>query len=228
MARSRARSLTAAEAVLIAAFAYVVLLITLTGARIGREPDRGVEPQPGAMTIVQVADSRPAAALRLAQSECVTKRTVPTFYAAAPGVVEPLAFGPPVQVDGPVAAGKAVDELIRRVCYRPDPRLFAALDAAVNGRDPNRRLSPTEWAEGTKAFVTEIGQVGEPQVVTRTARLRTPTYGMQVRRGADPLVLRTRLARQDTSRYLVLPMRSARGPAVTLTLRLRCGFQPIF
>ena len=50
---------------------------------------------------------------------------------------------------------------------------------------------------------------------------------MRVRPGADPLVLRTRLSRPTTSRFLVLPVRSAGGAAVTLTLRLSCGFQPV-
>ena len=228
MARSRARPLTTAEAILISVLAYLVLLITLAGARIGREQDRDVQPEPAAITIVQVADSRPAAAVRRARSSCVSARTVPTFYAAAPGVTEPLAFGPPVEVPGPVSTAAVNGVLIERLCYRPDPRLFAALDAAVNGRDPNRPLSRVEWAAGSTRFVTRNALFVDARLVTRTAPLRTPTYGMRVRRGAEPLVLRTRLARQDTSRYLVLPVRSARGRVVTLTLRLRCGFQPIF
>jgi hypothetical protein len=40
-------------------------------------------------------------------------------------------------------------------------------------------------------------------------------------------VLRTRLKRTDTGRYLLLPVRSASGRVVTLMLRLRCGFQPV-
>lgn len=227
MARSQARPLTTAEAALIAALAYVVLLITLTGARIGREQDREVGPQSEAINVVQVAASRPVAGSR-DWSTCVTARTVPTFYAAAPGVTEPLAFGPPVEAGGPLSTAAVNGVLVERLCYRPDPRLFAALDAAVNGRDPNRPLSRAEWAAGVNRFVTRDGLFVDARVVTRAAPRRVPTYGMRVRRGADPLVLRTRLARPDTSRYLVLPFRSARGPVVTLTLRLRCGFQPIF
>ncbi len=229
MARSQARPLTTVEAVLIAAFAYVVLLITLTGARLSREPDPAVEPRPDAITVIQVASVRPVGSVaRGGRATCVTARTTPYFYAASPDVTEPLAFGPPVEAGGQLSTAAVNGALIERLCYRPDPRLFAALAAAVNGGDPNRPLSRAEWTAGVNRFVTRDGLFVDARVVTRTVPLRTPTYGMRVPRGADPVVLRTRLARADTSRYLVLPVRSARGPVVTLTLRLRCGFQPIF
>jgi hypothetical protein len=40
-------------------------------------------------------------------------------------------------------------------------------------------------------------------------------------------VIETRMAHDDTSRYLLLPVRNRTGQVVTLTLRLRCGFQPV-
>ncbi|HYT09324.1 MAG TPA: hypothetical protein VEL73_01550 [Mycobacteriales bacterium] len=174
-----------------------------------------------------------------ASSSCVTDRTVPYYYGAAPGVTQPLAFGPPVEPAGhPLSVDVIKGVLIQRLCggpvtpggpvLGPDPKLFAALDAVVNGRDPNRRLTRAEWAAGVNRFITRNGQFVRAEVVSRTAPRGTATFGMRVRRGADPLVTRTRLAHADTSRYLSLPVHSDAGPVVVLTLRLPCGFQPIF
>lgn len=232
MAKSEARPLSTVEAVLIAAFAYLVLLITLTGARIGRQ---GEPPAPSTLAVVRVADTRPApAALRLRAATCVGPRTGPYANAAAPGVTEPLAFGPPV---GPLSAAAVNGVLIQRLCggpatpggpYRgPDRRLFAAIDAAVNGTDPNRPLTRAQWAGGVDRLVTRDGLFVDARVVTRSVPRGAATFGMRVRAGADPLVIRTRLARPDTSRYLQLPVRTAKGGVVTLSLRLRCGFQPV-
>ena len=54
--------------------------------------------------------------------------------------------------------------LIQRICggipepglpyHPPDRRLFVALDAVVNGRDPNRAVSRAEWAAGVDGFIT--------------------------------------------------------------------------
>ena len=227
MARSQARPWTTVEAVLAAALAYVVLLVSLTGARIGREPEFVPAP-PAAVAVVRVADVRPAApaARQPTQAQCVTEQTKPTHYAAAPGVVESLAFGPPVAASGSVAAASARGELSRRICYQPDPRLFTALDAAVNRRNPNRPLTREQWAEGTKSFVN---RALNPTLVTLTVPAGTRTYGMRVlRKGAAPVVVPTRLRRQETGSYLRLTVPpDAGGEPVLLTLRLRCGFQPV-
>src|SRR5215210_247489 len=96
MAKARARPLSTAEAVLAATFAYLVLLISLTGARIAREREEPVSELPAAIRVAQI---RPVSALAVAGS-CVGPRTVPYPYAAAAGVGEPLAFGPPVEPAG--------------------------------------------------------------------------------------------------------------------------------
>ncbi|CAA9284143.1 MAG: hypothetical protein AVDCRST_MAG41-3856 [uncultured Corynebacteriales bacterium] len=153
-------------------------------------------------------------------------------------MTERLAFGPPVEPAGPLSAAAVNGVLITRLCggaetpggpvRAPDRRLFAAIDAAVNGTDPNRQLSWQEWAAGVNRFITRDGQFVRSRVITRTTVASTPTWGMRARPGqADPAVIKTRLIRDDTSRYLVLPVTARDGRTVTLTLRLRCGFQPV-
>ncbi|HZB49063.1 MAG TPA: hypothetical protein VE547_08220 [Mycobacteriales bacterium] len=274
MAKAAARPLSTAEAVLAATFAYLVLLISLTGARIAGEGSTGGAPEAAAarpVTQLRLAAltgrgpaARPPAADPASEAgsaaagagtagsgtagsggrapapTCVGAGTVPYSHAAAPGVVEPLAFGPPVEPTGPRSAAAINGVLIQRLCggpatpggpvLAPDRRLFAAIDAAVNGRDPNRPLTRAQWAAGVDSFVIRDGLFVDARVVTRTVRTGTRTLGMKVvsrTPGTDPVVVRTRLARADTSRYLLLPVRSASGRVVTLTLRLRCGFQPV-
>jgi hypothetical protein len=237
MAKAQARPLSTAEAVLVATFAYLVLLISLTGARIARE---GAEPVTDVHAVVPVAQVRPLAARTAPSPTCVGPRAVPYANAAAPGIVEPLAFGPPVESTGPRSAAAVNGVLIQRLCggpttpggaaRGPDRRLFAAIDAVVNGRDPNRPLSRAQWAAGVDRLIIRDGLFVDARVVTRSFAAGTPTFGMRVVSrdpAADPVVIRTRLARADTSRYLLLPVRSATGRVVTLTLRLRCGFQPV-
>ena len=176
----------------------------------------------------------------VAASTCVGPHTVPYSYASAPGVAEPLAFGPPVEPSGPLspADGQRRAHPAARAAARrppggpvraPDRRLFAAIDAAVNGTDPNRTLTQAQWANGVNQFVTRDGRFVDARVETRTVTGPAPsTFGMRPRAGADPLVIRTRLAHDDTNRYLLLPVRAHDGRVVTLSLRLRCGFQPVF
>ena len=238
MAKARARPLSTAEAVLIATLAYLVLLISLTGARIARG-DAGEDSVTALPAVTRVAQVRSIVASTA--STCVGPRTVSSANAAAPGVVEPLAFGPPVEPAGPRSAAAVNGVLIQRLCggptapggptRGPDRRLFAAIDAAVNDRDPNRPLTRAQWAAGVDRLVTEDGQFVDARVETRTVAAGTPTFGMRVVSrdpSVDPVVVRTRLAHADTSRYLVLPVRAASGRVVTLVLRLRCGFQPVF
>ncbi|MFL6128393.1 MAG: hypothetical protein ACJ73E_04940 [Mycobacteriales bacterium] len=242
MAKTRARPLSTAEAVLVATFAYLVLLISLTGARIGRESDReGDRGTTGLPAVARVAQVRPVAASTARASTCVGPGTVPYAYAAAPGVLEPLAFGPPAEPTRPLSTATVNGMLIQRLCggltapggpvRGPDRRLFAAIDAAVNGRDPNRLLSRQQWAAGVDRLIVRDGLFVDARVLTRTVDAGTPTFGMRVVSRdphVDPVVIRTRLAHRDTSRYLLLPVRSERGRVVTLVLRLRCGFQPVF
>lgn len=234
MAQSRARPLSGVEATLVGTLVYLLLLISLAGARLADRPGRVPEP-----VLRAVGDVQPLAAPAPAPppaASCVGPRTVPYAYANAPGSSEPLAFGPPVE---PRSAAAVNGVLIQRLCggpetpggpvLAPDRRLFAAIDAAVNGTDPNRPLTRARWAAEVDRFVTRDARFVRSRVVTRTTRAGTGTYGMQVRAGgADPLVVRTRLVRDDTSRYLVLPVRARDGRVVTVTLRLRCGFQPVF
>lgn len=240
MAQSRERPVTPVEAALAATFVYLVLLISLAGARLARDPQ---DPRP---LLRVVADTRaitgaaaPAPLRSFAPAPtCVRPDTTPYAYAESPGLKERLAFGPPVEPDGPLSAAAVNGVLITRLCggaetpggpvRGPDRRLYAAIDAAVNGTDPNRQLSRAEWAAGVDRLITRDGRFTEARVVTRTTLASTPTYGMRARPGeADPAVVRTRLVRQDTSRYLVLPVRARDGRTVTLVLRLRCGFQPV-
>jgi hypothetical protein len=238
MAQSRARRpLSRAEAAMATLLAYLMLLISLAAARVF-----GVH-EPAAPVLRPVAATRAAVAAvapleRLAgPGTCVGPRTVPYPYAAAPGIVEPLAFGPPVEPAGPLSTASVNGVLIQRLCggpetpggpvRSPDRRLFAALDAAVNGTDPNRPLTRAQWAAGVDQLVSQNGRFVAARVETRTVRAGTATFGMQARAGADPLVIRTRLAHDDTNRYLILPVRARDGRVVTLTLRLRCGFQPV-
>jgi hypothetical protein len=239
MARSRARPLSRAEAAMVGLLAYLVLLISLAGARLAGHDQADPGPQ-----LRIVADTRAITALvapivRFAPaSSCVGPNTVPYAYASAPGITEPLAFGPPVEVGGPLSAAAVNGVLIQRLCggpetpggpvRGPDRRLFAAIDAAVNGTDPNRPLTREQWAAGVDRLITRDGRFVDSRVETLTIRAGTGTYGMKPRAGADPLVIRTRLGHQDTSRYLLLPVQARDGRVVTLTLRLRCGFQPVF
>jgi hypothetical protein len=239
MARSRARPLSRAEAAMAGLLAYLILLISLAGARLARQDQ--AEPGP---PLRIVADTRSITTLidpivRFAPtSTCVGPGTVPHAYASAPGITEPLAFGPPVEIGGPLSAAAVNGMLIQRLCGGPDTpggpvrgpdrRLYAAIDAAVNGTDPNRPLTPAQWAAGVDRLITRDGRFVDSQVETLTVRAGTGTYGMTPRAGADPLVITTRLAHPDTSRYLLLPVEARNGGVVTLTLRLRCGFQPVF
>jgi hypothetical protein len=242
MAKAAARPLSTAEAVLAATLGYLVLLISLTGARIGREGGEPVAETTEAPAVARVAQVQPIAARGAAapQPTCVGPGTVPYSYAAAPGVLEPLAFGPPAEPSGPRSAAAVNGALIQRLCggltapggpvRGPDRRLFAAIDAVVNGRDPNRPLTREQWAAGVDRLIIRDGLFVDARVVTRTIPAGTRTFGMKVvsrTPGVDPVVVRTRTARTDTSRYLLLPVRSASGRVVTLTLRLRCGFQPV-
>ena len=218
--------------------AYLMLLISLAAARLFASPE------PPLRALRAVADTRavPAAIIPLDRfagpGSCVGPNTVPYPYAAAPGVAEPLAFGPPVEPGGPLSTAAVNGVLIQRLCggpqtpggpaRPPDRRLYAAIDAAVNGTDPNRSLTRVQWAAGVDQLVSRNGRFVDAGVETRTVRAGTATFGMQVRAEADPLVIRTRLAHDDTNRYLILPVRTRDGRVVTLTLRLRCGFQPVF
>jgi hypothetical protein len=231
---SRARPLSRSEAFLAGLLAYLVLLISLAGTRLG-----GPDPAP---RLRVVSDSRAATIEPIgrfvAAPSCVGPDTVPYVYATAPGITESLAFGPPVEGTQPLSAAAVNGVLIQRLCggpvtpggpvRAPDRRLFAAIDAAVNGTDPNRQLSRTEWATGVDRLITGDGQFVDSRVETRTVRAGTGTFGMRPRPGADPTVIVTRLAHDDTSRYLLLPVRNRAGRVVMLTLRLRCGFQPVF
>jgi hypothetical protein len=241
MAQSRARRpLSTAEAAMVTLLAYLILLISLVSARLFEVHEPTV---PALRPVAQTRAATPAAAVarldRLAaEATCVGPRTVPYSYASAPGVTEPLAFGPPVETPGPLSPAAVNGALIQRLCggsetaggpvRPPDRRLFAAIDAAVNGTDPNRSLTQAQWASGVDGFITHAGRFVDARVETRSYRAGTPTFGMRPPAGADPLVIRTRLAHDDTSRYLLLPVRAHDDRVVTLTLRLRCGFQPVF
>jgi len=231
--------LSPVETVLLAILAYLVLLISLVGARLSGP---GEAPPQQAMIAALVANARPAfaeqAAQQMALASCVTARTVPQSYAEAAGVESPMAFGPPVEPAGPLSAAEINGELIHRLCggvstpggryHGPDRRLYVAIDAAVNGRDPNRSISRAEWAAGVDRFITRDAQWLRAKVVTRRTPRGTQTFGMRPRPGADPLVVRTRLATTTSGRFLVLPVRTAGGSVVPVTLRLLCGFQPVF
>jgi hypothetical protein len=141
----------------------------------------------------------------------------PRSTAAVNGVLIQRLCGGPAEAGGPVRA--------------PDRRLFAAIDAVVNGRDPNRSLTQAQWAAGVDRLVSRDGMFVDARVVTRTVAAGTATFGMRVVSRdprTDPGVIRTRLAHADTGRYLVLPVRRANGQVVRVVLRLRCGFQPVF
>jgi hypothetical protein len=237
MAQSRARRpLSRAETAMVTVLAYLLLLISLAGARLFGPHEPAVR-----TAFRPVAETRAATVSPLdrfvAEASCVGPRTVPYSYAAAPGVVEPLAFGPPVEPAGALSPAAVNGVLIQRLCggpetpggpvRPPDRRLFTAIDAAVNGTDPNRPITRAQWASGVNGLISRDGRFIDASVETRTFRAGTATFGMRPRAGADPLVIRTRLAHDDTSRYLLLPVRAHDGRLVTLTLRLRCGFQPV-
>ena len=241
MTQSRARRpLSTAEAAMVTLLAYLILLISLVAARLfgGHDPTvQALRPVAETRAATTAADVRSLNRL-VAESTCVGPHTVPYSYASAPGVAEPLAFGPPVEPSGQLSPAAVNGVLIQRLCggpetaggpvRAPDRRLFAAIDAAVNGTDPNRTLTQAQWANGVNQFITRDGRFVDARVETRTHRAGTSTFGMRPRAGADPLVIRTRLAHDDTNRYLLLPVRAHDGRVVTLSLRLRCGFQPVF
>lgn len=241
MTQSRARRpLSTAEAAMVTLLAYLILLISLVAARLF-----GVQ-GPTVAALRPVAETRAATTSApvhqlnrlVAESTCVGPHTVPYSYASAPGVTQPLAFGPPVEPSGQLSPAAVNGVLIQRLCggpetaggpvRAPDRRLFAAIDAAVNGTDPNRTLTQAQWATGVNQFVTHDGRFVDARVETRTYPAGTATFGMRTRAGQDPLVIRTRLAHGDTNRFLLLPVRAHDGRVVTLSLRLLCGFQPVF
>ncbi len=237
MAQSRARRpLSRAEVAMVTVLAYLILLISLAAARLFGTQEPAVR-----ATLRPVAETRAATVSPLdrfaAGATCVGPHTVPYSYATAPGVVEPLAFGPPVEPSGALSPAAVNGVLIQRLCggpetpggpvRPPDRRLFAAIDAAVNGTDPNRPLTTAQWASGVDELISQDGDFIDASVETRTFRAGTATFGMLPRAGADPLVIRTRIVHDDTNRYLMLPVRAQDGRRVTLTLRLRCGFQPV-
>jgi hypothetical protein len=199
-------------------------------------------PPPAARAAVPPPDPvgvpAPAAAAPGLVPTCVGPRTAPRSYAGGPGVEAPFAFGPPVEPGGPRMVETVNGTLIQRLCggiadagqaaRPPDRRLFVALDAVVNGRDPNRVISRAAWAAGVDDFITRQAQWTRARIVTRDAPVGTRTYAMRIRPGADPLVEPTRLLAPTRSRYLVLPVHRAAGGETVLMLRLACGFQPTF
>ena len=239
MTQSRARRpLSTAEAAMVTLLAYLILLISLVAARLFPVHEPAVQGlRPVAETRVAAAAVTPLNRL-VAAATCVGPHTGPYSYASAPGVTEPLAFGPPVEPSGQLSPAAVNGVLIQRLCggpetargpvRAPDRRLFAAIDAAVNGTDPNRSFTQAQWAAGVDEFITRDARFVDARVETRTYPAGTATFGMRPRAGADPLVIRTRLAHDDTNRYLLLPVRAHDGRVVTLSLRLLCGFQPVF
>jgi hypothetical protein len=244
MAKADTWPVSAAETVLLAALSYVVLLIGLAVTRSGER----VEPAqpPPIATLLQAGHPVAAvggqaggsqAAGGQAVATCVTTQTVPYAYATAPEAQRQRAFGPPVEPDRPLTVAKINGELWRRLCggaavpggpvRGPDRRLFVAIDAVLNRRDPNRAISQAEWATGVERFISRDAIWANARVVRRTMPRGTATFAMQVRPRGDPLVLRTRLSAPKTGRYLLLPARTASGSVQTLTLRLQCGFQPV-
>ena len=64
-------------------------------------------------------------------------------------------------------------------------------------------------------FIIRDGLFTDAQVVTRTVPGRRPDVrdeAVSRTPGVDPVVVRTRIAHADTSRYLLLPVRSAERP----------------
>jgi hypothetical protein len=230
--------LSAVETILVGSLTYLMLLISLAAAR----PHRSDPPTRAPVIATLVGASRPVAVpQRQVLAACITPRTVPESYATASGVRQRRAFGPPVEptgAPGPTAVAEVNGELWHRLCggvgpaggrrHGPDRRLYVAIDAAVNRRDPNRVISRAEWAAGVTGFIARDALWDRARLVVRTAPRGTVTFAMRVRPGADPLVVRTRLAAPNRSSYLLLPVRSARGPIVPVMLRLSCGFQPTF
>jgi len=239
MAKADGWPMSSAETVLAGALAYILLLIGGAVARPGRLPAAAAAAP--ARVAALAALPRPVAKVQrqaVTVVSCVGSRTEPQSYASSPGVQQRLAFGPPVEPTGPLTVPEINGELWHRLCggigfaggrfHGPDRRLFVGTDAAVKGRHHTRRHSRDDWAAGADQSIAHEAVWERARVVTLTPPPGTTTLGMRVRPGADPLVIRTSLAETATGRYLVLPVRSARGLIVTLTLRLPCGFQPVF
>jgi hypothetical protein len=242
--------LSAVETILVGCLTYLMLLISLAAARPHRPGPPDLPDPPARLPVVAalVGAPRPVAVVqRSALAACVTARTVPESYATSPDARQRGAFGPPAVPTGgtgargslgPLGLAKVNGELWHRLCggvgaaggrpHAPDRRLYVAIDAAVNRRDPNRIISRAEWAAGVVRFIAHDALWDRARLVTRTAPRGTATFAMRVRPGADPLVLRTRLVAPNRSIYLLLPVRSASGWIVPITLRLSCGFQPTF
>ena len=247
--------LSAAETVLLATLSYLVLLIGLAGTRSGERADPAQPPpiatllqaeRPLAAVDGQAAVPNHAvpshavpshAVPSQAMATCVTAGTVPYSYAAAPEAQRQRAFGPPAELRRTLSVAKINGELWRRLCggaavpggpvREPDRRLFVAIDAVLNRRDPNRAISRADWAAGVDRFISRDALWANARVVRRTVPRGAATFAMQVRPRGDPLVLRTQLSAPKTGRYLLLPARTASGSVQTLTLRLQCGFQPV-
>ena len=130
-----------------------------------------------------------------------------------------------------------MDELKNRLCgYRTpggapvggDWSLLLALQGIVDGTDPNRQLTLSQWQEEVLDFTDRVDWDVYRIVREDTPRESPYTLYMTGKKGKQPTIHASRVERQRPSTYLLISVREKDGDIAKLRLRLECGFQPVF
>lgn len=155
----------------------------------------------------------------------------PYFYTYEGPKESKHAFGPKVRPQ------HVMDELKNRLCgYRTpggapvggDWSLLLALQGIVDGTDPNRKLTLSQWQDEVLDFTDRI-EWDAHYVVHEDAQRESPyTLYMTGKKDAQPTIHVSRVDRQRASTYLLISVREKDGDTAKLRLRLECGFQPVF
>jgi hypothetical protein len=153
-----------------------------------------------------------------------TPNLVAHFYTLDGPKTGPNSFGPPVD------RAHAAEVLRLRLCETPsiggDQRLWAALDSRINGTNPNAAVTPAQWASYANALVDT--QLDWAHAVVQEFTYLTPAHTQQMLQTQVPYI-QTTAGNTGLQWFLVIKAHPRNGSgAVTLRLRLECGFQPYF
>lgn len=164
-------------------------------------------------------------------NECGDINRGPYFYTYEEPKESKHAFGPKVRPQ------HVMDELKNRLCgYRTpggapvggDWSLLLALQGIVDGTDPNRQLTLSQWQEEVLDFTDRVDWDVYRIVREDTPRESPYTLYMTGKKGKQPTIHASRVERQRPSTYLLISVREKDGDIAKLRLRLECGFQPVF
>jgi len=177
------------------------------------------------------AAASPAPEYHAPKDRCGSLQVPPHYYTYQDNKESAHAFGPKVNPQD------TRGELRRRLCGYTTPSgvaaggdwsLLRALQGMVDGTDPNRSLTQSQWQREVRDFVGRI-QWDYAQVVREAAR-STPSYTLYMTgTGSRPPILHS--YHRDglkPSTFLLISVREKSGDVAKLKLRLDCGFQPEF